>query len=177
MNEIWKDIKGYEGYYQISNLGRVKGLLRIVDHSLTKKYIVKSIIRKNDLLNSGYVIINLAKNGIVRKFIIHRLVAQSFIQNPEKKSEINHKNGIKKDNRVENLEWCTRSENCKHSFDIGLSKRGEDHYKTKLTEKQVIKIKRNKNNLTVTEMAKKYHVTYECIRKIIKNYNWKHIIA
>src|SRR5699024_3977580 len=101
MKEIWKDIEGYEGIYQVSNLGRVK--------RVTTGRILKS--GKN---RGGYLYINLCKQGVVSNKIIHRLVEQAFIPNPENKSDINHIDEDKTNNTVTNLEWTTRKENLNH---------------------------------------------------------------
>ena len=121
MNEIWKNIEGYEGYYQISNLGQIRSLDRKLWNGqafhLRKGKILKSFIRKN-----GYKNVVLSKNSQLKNFMIHRLVAEIFISNPKNKKDVNHLNGIKIDNRVDNLEWCTRSENQIHAYNTGISK-------------------------------------------------------
>ena len=106
MKEIWKDIKGYEGLYQVSNLGRVKSLERY--DSYNKKVDEKILKTKENL---GYIYVNLHKNGIQKGYKVHRLVAEAFIPNPDNKPCIDHINTIVTDNRVENLRWCTYSEN------------------------------------------------------------------
>lgn len=114
-NEIWKDIEGFEGIYQISNYGRVKSLSRIVFSSPNVARKKKEIIRVVSL-NKGYEFVKLKKE--TTNYYVHRLVAIAFIPNPENKPEVNHKNGKKNDNRVDNLEWATKSENKKHAFSV-----------------------------------------------------------
>lgn len=111
--EFWKDVKGYESLYQISNLGNVKSLKR----NTTYERILKQ--RKN---KDGYFYVKLCKEGNITTKKIHRLVAENFIPNPENKYSVNHINGIKNDNRLENLEWATASEQANHAVELGLWK-------------------------------------------------------
>jgi hypothetical protein len=108
--EIWLDIEGYEGYYQVSSKGRVKSLRRKDKrgHNLQER------ILKLGLVGKGYHAVKLCKAGIKKTALVHRLVALTFIPNPENKSEVNHKNGVKTYNFVVNLEWATSLENMKH---------------------------------------------------------------
>ena len=119
MEEIWKDVGGYEGLYQVSNLGKIKSLQRYEKHK-NSKILVKERILKGCFNKTGYHEARLYKNGIAYYESVHRLVAKEFISNPYNKPEVNHINGIKKDNRVGNLEWCTKKENGKHAVSIGL---------------------------------------------------------
>lgn len=122
MEEIWKDIIGYEGLYQVSNFGRVKSCERFVFHFKGGMRKLKEKQRKLILDSYGYLIVDLYKEGKGQIKKVHRLVASAFIQNTENKKSVNHKNGIKSDNKVENLEWCTDSENQIHAFKNGLKK-------------------------------------------------------
>ena len=140
MEEQWKPIEGYEGY-QISNFGRVKSFKRYPQGKILKPIPDKL----------GYLRINLAGHG-KREWLLHRLVAQAFIPNPDNKPQINHLNGIKADNRVENLEWATNKENCCHAYDTGL-------HKVKITDEQLLYIRNNPENLNGRELAKKFNVT------------------
>lgn len=102
MKEIWKAIKGYEGLYQVSNLGRVKSLYRC-------------IILSPKISNSGYYVVTLSLNGETKMFLIHRLVAQNFLENPDNLSCVNHKDQNKLNNCVSNLEWCDNRYNIRYS--------------------------------------------------------------
>lgn len=123
-NEIWKDICGYEGLYQVSNFGRIKSVDRIIKNTGTKsgEYHVKEKIKKISEYKSrgGYCGVTLYRNNNGKSYRVHRLVAQAFIPNPENKPEINHIDGNKKNNCVDNLEWVTGEENTLHAWDIGL---------------------------------------------------------
>ncbi len=114
-NEIWKEIENYEGLYQISNLGRVKSL------KCNREKILKQTIT-----HYGYLQVGLSKDKKTTPFKVHRLLMIYFVDNPESKAHVNHINGIKTDNRLENLEWCTPKENCIHKYDAGLYKHSEE---------------------------------------------------
>lgn len=116
--EIWKDIKGYEGLYQVSNLGNVKSLPREFTRKDGRRYVVKECVLKGGKASAGYFTVNLLN----KTHTIHRLVAEAFIFNPENKECVNHVDGDKLNNNVKNLEWCTYSENNKHAYDKGLKK-------------------------------------------------------
>lgn len=115
--EIWKDIEWYEWLYQVSNLWNIKSLSKLIFN--WKWYFnSKEKILKVEIVKDWYLRIRLSNNNISERFSIHRLVAETFITNPENKPQVNHINWIKSDNRLKNLEWCTRSENTKHSINI-----------------------------------------------------------
>jgi hypothetical protein len=113
--EIWKDVIGYEDIYKVSNLGMIKSLGRSASFG-TGNGKRPEIILKLSLYNNGYYMVSLCENGKRTVLLIHRLVALAFLLNKENKPCVNHKNGIKTDNRVQNLEWVTYSENSLHSF-------------------------------------------------------------
>lgn len=109
-NEIWKDVAGYEGLYQVSDQGRVKSLERTDSWGRT----VKERILKPGAKGNDYLFVNLCAGGKTRMFLVHRLVCQAFHENPDNKPQVNHLNEDKTDNRACNLEWCTRRENMNH---------------------------------------------------------------
>lgn len=124
MKEIWKDVKGYDGIYQVSNLGRVKSLERGVQYigSNGKSCwrINRERILKSPIASHGYPNIGLRFEGNVKVVCVHRLVADAFLPNPDNKETVNHKNGDKTNNNVNNLEWATNAENLQHAIDKKL---------------------------------------------------------
>lgn len=122
MIEVWKDIPEYEGLYQVSNFGRIKSLERerkmnIPCHDIA---VVHERILKPSISGSGYEKVVLSKDATHKTIRVHKLVAQAFVSNPDDKSEINHKDGNKKNNRADNLEWVTSKENQNHALLFGL---------------------------------------------------------
>lgn len=116
--EIWKDIEGYEGLYQISNLGNVKSLARVIinKHGKEQTYPEKLLTPDVYVTNySNYLRVTLSKNHNTKRYSVHRLVAEAFIPNPENKTHVNHIDNNAENNFVENLEWCTHSENMLHA--------------------------------------------------------------
>lgn len=129
MQEIWKDVAGYKGLYQVSSFGNVKSIGRKSNHKST---IYLQLFHDRD--NREYLFANLYKNTKSKKYPVHRLVAEAFIPNPENKPFVNHINGVKSDNTVSNLEWCTCQENNYHAYATGLNK-GYSHWNG-ITEKE-----------------------------------------
>ena len=135
MKEEWKPIKGYEGLYEVSNMGRVKSL-----------YYGKDIILKQGMDHNGYMVLGLSKDGTRSTKKVHRLVATAFIRNTNNYEVVNHKNGNKKDNTVDNLEWCTSSYNIKHAYHNRLMN-------TDAQKKSVILYKKYGEYKSITEAA------------------------
>lgn len=118
--EIWRDIKGYEGYYKVSNLGRVKSLDRTIENKNRKKYKLKGSLRKISCSGIGYQNIGLSRDGAMKNFLVHRLVAVAFLSNPNNFPVVNHIDGDKTNNIACNLEWVSYSDNIRHAIDAGL---------------------------------------------------------
>ena len=127
--ENWKDIENYEGLYQVSNLGRIKSLERDVYYSNGTVHHIKEKILVQRIEKNGYQIVSLYKNGKRKDMLAHRLVALAFIPNPANKPQINHKNEVKTDNFVENLEWCTASYNALYGTRIQRCVQNRRSYK------------------------------------------------
>ena len=108
--EVWRDVKGYEGFYQVSNMGRVKSLGRKDRFGR----VIKERILEPAVTHNGYLRVGLHVDGKRKMLRVHRLVCEAFHENPDNKSEVNHVNENKTDNRACNLEWSTRTENCNH---------------------------------------------------------------
>lgn len=159
--EEWRAIKGYEGYYWISNLGNVKSKYRQL----------KPIKAPSD----SYSRVRLSKNNQIKQYNIHRLVAETFIENSLNLPYVNHINGDKLDNRVENLEWCNASHNTKHSYDNNLQKKpkGELNSQAKLTWNEVREIRHLSNSCKRKELAKLYNVSIGTINDIVNYRTWK----
>jgi hypothetical protein len=154
--EIWKEIEGWESLYLISNKGRVK--------SIIGRYGFEKLLKP--IKKRGYLSVNLSYNGRLNQEGIHVLVAYAFIENPLNKPEVNHINGDKEDNTVDNLEWVTKSENQLHAVRTGLRKvlKGEKHPFCKLTDATVRAI--FISSLSVRDLSVKYHISKSHIRDI-----------
>lgn len=174
--EEWKLIIGFIAY-EVSNLGNVRSIDRYVNHpsgGLAKR---KGVLLKKLIDKDGYFRVNLKVNQKTNTRNIHKLVAESFIENPDNKPQINHKNGIKQDNHFKNLEWCTMSENRVHAYATGLqdgkSREGTKNNFHKLSDSEVIYIRKSKSKQL--ELARKFGVTQCCISDIVNFKTWKHI--
>ncbi len=197
MEEIWKDIKKYEGLYQVSNLGRIKRI-RFINNVTNKPQ--ERIISVNKIDNLGYRTTCLCKNNKRKYKRVHRLVAETFISNPNNLPCVNHIDGNKTNNTISNLEWCTHSQNTSHALSNGLIDNakhriavknnmkiaheyckkhhlygGEHHHNAKLKEKDVIEIKRIYKNqeMLIKQIALTYGVSTSTISRIIHKKSWQ----
>ena len=166
MEEIWKPIKGYEGY-EISSLGRVK--------SLKMK---NEIIKKPHLNRDGYLYISFSNRGKSCTLKVHRLVCEHFCEGKtEERNHVDHIDGNKLNNVYTNLRWCTHHENILFAWETGAYNGiGENHAGSKLKENQVIEIKKMlKQKITCKNIAKQFGVTNWCIHDIKQGRIWKHV--
>ena len=170
MAEEWKDIQGYEGKYQVSTLGRVKSLARIIYKGHYQAFYSEKIMIAY-LEKNGYLSTRLYDgNNKNKKILIHRIVAQAFLSNPEKKAQVNHKNGDKTNNRIENLEWATCKENINHAIQIGIiNNKGENNAKAKLTDKDASEVKRLylKENMKQRDIAKIFNISQTTVWSVV----------
>lgn len=124
--EEWKPIPGYDGLYEASDLGRIRSVDRYVVGTDGVSKAPRGVILSPCQRSGNYLYVKLWKDGTRKTQAVHRLVASSFVPNPNHKPEVNHIDGCKTNNRAENLEWCTHTENVKHAFLTGLCKTSED---------------------------------------------------
>jgi hypothetical protein len=164
--EEWKDVVGWEEFYEVSTLGNVRSKRK------------KIILKPSNVL--GYRQVMLCKDGKRITGRINRLVAKAFIPNPENKPQVNHKNGVRNCDLVENLEWVTESENVQHSYDKlnRLPTHGQTHNKAKLTNDQVREIRGKyiPYKYSYAKIGKEYGVDQSAIFLIIKGKNWKYLV-
>lgn len=175
--EIWKDINGFEGIYQVSTHGNVRSLDRFV------KIGHKLRFNKGGMMaftcdTDGYFQLSICKDAKVYSVKVHRLVAETFIPNTDNKPIPNHINGLKQINHYKNLEWSTHSENTQHSYDTGLHVplMGEKHQNSKLKDGDILEIRRlHSTGMSQCSIGRLYKVRQSMIGKIVNKLSWKHI--
>lgn len=171
MEEIWKDIKGYEGIYQVSNKGNVKSLKRIVKTWNAYKTLYDRLLKAYTSKN-GYLHVVLRKDNVAKNYNVHRLVAEAFIPNTENKSQVNHIDEDKTNNCVYNLEWCTPKENI--NYGNSLKKRAYTQRITgcqinnKSTSKKIRCIQTNKVFPSIREACRTFNLDASTVSKVCK---------
>lgn len=173
-NEIWKPVVGYEGKYEVSNLGKIRSLYREQEFSARwgiakMRFPAKDMILSNTKL--GYMYVALSKDGSSVKHLVHRIVMSAFVGNSE--LQVNHKDGNKGNNTLENLEYCTSSQNHRHSIDVLGNKRGENNYASLLKNEDIFVIRKDTRKLR--EIAADYGVTLQAIHNVKARKTWSHI--
>lgn len=177
-SEIWKDIEGYEDYYEVSNLGRIRSKSRVAKTRNGRSHTVKSKVLSPGVWKDGYERVRFSVGGKMTGGKVHRFVANAFCPNPENKKEVNHINGVKTDNRACNLEWMTRSENQKHAFDKGLQKpqKGSSNPKSKIDEITALTIKTFiGKKYSQTKLSELMGVSKWIIQDISRGKTWNHL--
>lgn len=162
--EVWKDVLGYEGYYLVSNKGRVCRILKNGKMELRK--LIKRVI---------YYKVGLCVNNKVKQESVHRMVATAFVPNPNNKPVVNHIDANPLNNCAENLEWCTTAENLQHAINIGnLKLRGTHNGQSILNEEKVREIRRlyDEEKLKVSEIARIFNIRYDTTYLVVKRRNW-----
>lgn len=177
MQEIWKPIAGYEGLYEVSNLGQVRSLDRIVKYSNGKDRLTKGRTLHFSLPH-GYQQVTLCNGESHRPFKVHRLVALAFCNRPDGCDVVNHIDGVKTNNAASNLEWTTYKANTHHARDNGLldPPRGERSGSAKLNQSDVEEIKRlSESGISQSELAKRYQVNQSHISRMVRGHTWSHV--
>lgn len=176
--EEWRDIVGYVGAYQVSNLGRVRSLARVVVRRKTGAICVKArLLALSPNWRTKYYSVMLACDGTRKRVQVHQLVAEAFIGHCPPGYEINHKDLDRHNNRIDNLEFVTHLDNIRHAIRAGaINKRGESHHNARLCNQDVVAIRLACANGAIrAEVAQKYGVKVKQIDKIISRERWGHI--
>jgi hypothetical protein len=179
--EIWRDVVGFEGFYKVSNLGNVKSLDRIVVPTNRDNYLREGKRLTKTIDSFGYERVGFTLNSKTVNKKVHRLVSETFIDNPYNYPHINHIDGNKANNHYSNLEWCTSSQNSIHAFKTGLrvapiyNREEENNNNSKLSAQQVkeIRSKYISYKYSAKKLALEYNVSESCITHILNNTSWK----
>lgn len=177
-NEKWIDIYGYEGLYMVSDLGRIKSIFRQVDGLGGKIHSFPEKLLSHQVDKFGYHRVPLRKNSKAKYLSVHRLVAQHFIPNPFNLPQVNHKKGNKSDNRATEIEWCTASQNKKHSYDElnHARMRGERNGMTKITPEIIKSVKEAYNKLQSFKLTgNQFGISNTHAWRIVRNKTWEHL--
>jgi len=175
--EVWKDIEGYKGYYQISNMGQVRSVSRMVmSGGVARKRVGKLL--KQYCGTDGYMYVRLCKLGKAKYWRAHRLVAIHFIPNPNNYPAVNHLDADVTNNQISNLEWCTIKQNNKHTYNLGRNNQryGSEHWQSKIDEIKARAIKHLlKTDMPMTHIAAAVDTTYHIVKAIKQGRTWTRI--
>lgn len=167
MKEIWKPIKHYESFYHVSNLGRVKSIERVIIRSDNKPHPIKErILTPWD--TCGYCSVRLSDGKSRKVKLVHQIVAEAFLDNPNNYTEVNHIDGNKKNNSVSNLEWTSHSDNCKHAAKTGL----RSDTKMNIELANAIREEYATTKTTHRKLGEKYGVSHSLIGFILRGKIW-----
>jgi len=172
MNVKWEWVVGYEGLYKVSSDGDVVSVARIVfDSSGNKLYTKSEKYLKPFLTKQGYLRVILCKDAITKKYPVHRLVALAFIENPDRKRTVNHKNGIKTDNRLSNLEWMTHKENTIHAIENGMWFEPKHKIPYEIKKKVIEYYEKGSSERGCVGTAKKFNIGKSTVMNIVNEHN------
>lgn len=181
MREVWRSLKGivkFGEYYEVSNLGNIRSIDREIIMRNGVKRFYKSHLLKHKKNNRDYSIVIFNKNDEQITYLVHRLVALAFIPNPDNLPEVNHKDGNKDNNCVDNLEWVSSKENANHARKNGLiNQHGQNSVNSKLSDEEAIKIRDLwfTGNYTQRELAEMFNVAQTTISRIVRRRVYKHL--
>ena len=175
---IWVKIEEFKGNYEVSDTGLVRSVARVEIRSNGWRYPVIERIMKPSLTADGYERVGLMLSGKLVTRSVHRLVAKAFIANTSNKPQVNHLSGVKTENNVENLEWCTSAENVRHAFDNGLAfgLRGSKNPSAKIDEMQALTIKTLISaKFKLVKISKELGISINIVKDISRGKTWKHL--
>lgn len=169
----WKPVFGYEGYLEVSECGKVRSLDRTVWNGKVYR-VCKGKLLSTRPGSHGYPMAHIMIDGVRTSHLVHRLVAEAFIPNPNELPQVNHKDGVKDNNHAENLEWCTASQNTRHAVQHGLAIPNKT--RRKLTEPDVRGVRRlHAEGMSQSSIATKYGVSPSTIHDVIRGNTWKYV--
>ena len=168
--EVWKDVSGYEGFYQVSSKGRIKSLSRYVYHKKGNgRRLLDERMMKLKVNRWGYLTVNLSKNSVVKTYQVHRLIADAFYSSEDEGLQVNHKDGDKLNNELDNLELVTSEENIKHGYKekliVNVSKRMTQGIADEIRRKYT-------GSVTQKDLSEEYGFSIRAISKVINNKTW-----
>jgi hypothetical protein len=175
LKERWKPIVGFTGYYEVSNMGRVRTVSHFVRKGNGVRY-VQGRLRTLQPVDGGYLKVRLYKNDTGHNRWVHRLVARAFLRNPQHKPEVHHRRDPKRNNAVTNLKWVTVAEHARLTRLEGKIRRGSYNGRSELNTRQITEMRELRRHQTLRQLATRYGVGESCVSMIVRRRRWKHII-